>query len=321
MQFFDSSLRRLIEAGIEHNAILPLFSQILDGVEAAHKSKVIHRDLKPENILYDSKNKVLAVADFGIARFQEEEFYTAVETKAADRLANFQYAAPEQRSIGTLVDERTDIYALGLILNEMFTKEIPLGTGYRSIGSINKEFSYLDDLVSVMLRQSPNERPASVEVIKRELIGRRNDFISLQHLSNLKKTVIPVSEIDDPLIVDPPRILDFNWKNKLLTINMNQTVNPLWVTVFRNMGSYSSLMGKGPERFTFESDEAKIGADEREVQEIISYFKSWLPQVNQKYANLVEQQKREKQEKLHRELQAKIDEEEAKARVRKSVRI
>ena len=71
-------------------------------MEAAHLKKVVHRDLKPENFLYSSSQNRIVVADFGIARFQEEELYTAVETKAEDRLANFQYASPEQRKRGRM---------------------------------------------------------------------------------------------------------------------------------------------------------------------------------------------------------------------------
>ena len=100
MPLYDSTLRGLMKEGLKKDHILPLFSQLLNGVEAAHLRKVIHRDLKPENILYDPRGNRVIVADFGIAQFQEEELYTAVETKAEDRLANFQYAAPEQRKRG-----------------------------------------------------------------------------------------------------------------------------------------------------------------------------------------------------------------------------
>jgi serine/threonine protein kinase len=80
------------------------FSQLLDGVEAAHLQQVVHRDLKPENVLHDTKSDQLTVADFGIAQFEEEELYTLIETTPNRRLANFQYAAPEQRNRGAAVD-------------------------------------------------------------------------------------------------------------------------------------------------------------------------------------------------------------------------
>src|SRR6185503_5554501 len=70
MPLYDSSLRELLKKGIKTDQILPLLSQILDGVEAAHFRKVVHRDLKPENFLYSSSENRVVVADFGIARFQ-----------------------------------------------------------------------------------------------------------------------------------------------------------------------------------------------------------------------------------------------------------
>jgi serine/threonine protein kinase len=94
MPRYAGSLRTLLKSGIPAQKALPYFAHILDGMEAAHLQKVIHRDLKPENILYDAKGDLLLVADFGIAHFEEDELFTAVETKDSDRLANFQYAAP-----------------------------------------------------------------------------------------------------------------------------------------------------------------------------------------------------------------------------------
>lgn len=72
------------------------------------------------------------LADFRIAHFEEEELLTAVESKQNDRLANFfLYAAPEPRVRNSAVDHRADIFALGLILNGMFTGIAPQGTGFR----------------------------------------------------------------------------------------------------------------------------------------------------------------------------------------------
>jgi hypothetical protein len=83
-------------------------------------------------------------------------------------LANFQYAAPEQRVLGT-TDHRADIYALGLILNEMFTNQLLQGSGHKQIGDVAPEYAYLDALVDRMVRQSPAERPASIAKIRAAL--------------------------------------------------------------------------------------------------------------------------------------------------------
>jgi len=103
MPLYDHSLRQMV-GKVEAKVAFELFTKLLDGVEAAHKLGVIHRDIKPENILIGNGGKNLVVADFGIARFEEEELYTAVETKDGSRLANFQYAAPEQRTRGKNID-------------------------------------------------------------------------------------------------------------------------------------------------------------------------------------------------------------------------
>ena len=105
MSRYGSNLRELMRSGMEPGQALKLFSQILDGVEAAHLQGVIHRDLKPENVLYDPATGIVAIADFGIAHFTEDLLITTVKTGPADRLANFQYAAPEQRRAGAQITE------------------------------------------------------------------------------------------------------------------------------------------------------------------------------------------------------------------------
>lgn len=89
MPLYDHSLRPMI-GKIEPNRALNIFIKVLDGVEAAHMMGVIHRDIKPENIIVSGEGEELVVADFGIARFEEEELYTAVETRDSTRLANLQ---------------------------------------------------------------------------------------------------------------------------------------------------------------------------------------------------------------------------------------
>jgi serine/threonine protein kinase len=176
MPKFEDTLRRLMRAGLDHDRVLRLFDQVLAGLEAAHGLGVWHRDLKPENVLYDRPNDQLLVADFGIAHFADPLLRAAIETSQHDRLANFQYAAPEQRAFGK-VDHQADIYALGMILNEMFTRELLQGTGYRRIESVAPKYGYLDFLVDRMVRQDPNERPSSIQEVRAAL---RPDRIQME---------------------------------------------------------------------------------------------------------------------------------------------
>src|SRR5207253_1301955 len=181
MPLYSGTLRDLMSKGVAPEAVLPYFGQILDGVDAAHLLRVWHRDIKPENILFSASDNTLVIADFGIAHFEEEELLTAVETKNQDRLANFVYSAPEQRSRNREVTGKVDIYALGLIFNQIFTGEIPLGTQFKRIESSAPDFAYLDKIVEQMIRQEPAQRP-SIRDIKQELIARKQQFISLQKI-------------------------------------------------------------------------------------------------------------------------------------------
>jgi tetratricopeptide (TPR) repeat protein len=89
--------------------------QICKALKAAHVERVIHRDLKPQNIVVDSDDRVY-VMDFGIARSMEQSGMT--QTGAI--VGTLQYMAPEQAK-GEAVDQRTDLYAFGLIFYEMLT--------------------------------------------------------------------------------------------------------------------------------------------------------------------------------------------------------
>lgn len=165
---YASTLRKAMDGGLDADSVLRIFGAMLDGVEAAHAARVWHRDIKPENVLLDGTD--VAIADFGAAHFDEDIIATLVETRPGDRLANFAYAAPEQRRKGGTVDGRADIFALGLILNEMFTGHVPLGTGHRSIGSVQPTWGYLDAIVDAMIRQDAAARPDSIDAIRGLLV-------------------------------------------------------------------------------------------------------------------------------------------------------
>ena len=329
MTFYDSSLRKLIPKQkptvkqIDPGKVLPLFNQILNGTEAAHLLGVVHRDLKPENILYDPVKDHLVVADFGIASFGEEELYTLVETNPHVRLANFLYAAPEQKERGKKVDSRADIYALGLMLNEMFTGEIPHGTGYKSIGSIAPELKYLDGLVELMLRQSPQERPQSIEIVKQELLGRKNEFVTFQRVSELKQTVVSASEIDDPLIVDPPRLIDKDFKKGNLILILNKPVNSGWIWAFQNIRIPGYRL-KGPMDFSFKGNIVTVSdvyGEPEQVQIIIDNFKTWIPMANILYEEKIREGQRKRENEEKDRLQRQIKEEEERLRVIENIRI
>jgi serine/threonine protein kinase len=321
MPRLSGSLRTLMPTITESDARLRYFAQILDGVEAAHLLGVVHRDLKPENILYDQVSDALLVADFGIAHFTDEELYTAVETALDTRLANFQYAAPEQKVRGQATDSAADIFALGLILNEMFTGVVPHGTEYRLIATVAPGLAWLDPLVAAMLRQDPNERLRTIESVKRKMIAHREDFVTRQRLSEISNTVLTTTDLDDPFATSPPKIVDFRWSNGTLTLVFSTVIPEQWVWALQNMGSHTSVLGAGPEAFTFSGNQASVNAREAEVQRIIDYFKAWLPATTNAYRGRLLRERREEEERVRATLRAEQEELERQQQLREQVRL
>ncbi len=93
--------------------------QVCEGLAEAHHLGIIHRDLKPQNIMID-ENGNTRIMDFGIARFLEGEGLTTQGVM----IGTPDYMAPEQAELEG-VDQRSDIYALGIILFEMVTGKVP----------------------------------------------------------------------------------------------------------------------------------------------------------------------------------------------------
>ena len=97
-----------------------LAKQMCAALAAAHAEGVAHRDFKPQNILLDQNNQVY-VSDFGLAKSLEEDVGM---TRSGEFLGTPRYMAPEQVE-GKKADQRSDLYALGLMLYEMVTGDVP----------------------------------------------------------------------------------------------------------------------------------------------------------------------------------------------------
>jgi predicted Ser/Thr protein kinase len=191
MEFVDGvSLRQLIEIGrISPREALAIVPQICDALQYAHDQGIVHRDIKPENILLDRQGRV-KVADFGLVKLVGPEAgppgdprgvagatapaegtpAPAALTDPGRIMGTPQYMAPEQREHPTEVDQRADIYSLGVVFYEMLTGELPLGKFQPPSRKVQIDVR-LDEIVLHALEKQPERRYQSASDVKVDVEG------------------------------------------------------------------------------------------------------------------------------------------------------
>ncbi len=170
-----SLLRRI--GRLPNDKALDIARQLCAGLAAAHAKGVLHRDLKPANIMLDGRGQAI-ITDFGLAAF-------AGQAQGAEaRSGTPAYMAPEQLS-GKEVTEKSDIYALGLVLYELFTGKRAFSADNladlvrsRAAGDISRPSSFVKDLDPLVervilrcLEPEPSNRPANALSVAAALPG------------------------------------------------------------------------------------------------------------------------------------------------------
>jgi len=123
--------------------------QILSALRFAHRHGIVHRDIKPHNVLVDAEGRV-KVTDFGIARAGASQM-----TEAGSIVGTAQYLSPEQAR-GTDVDQRSDLYSLGIVLYELLTGTLPFN-GDTPVEIAMKHLSTVPDAPSARRPEVPRE--------------------------------------------------------------------------------------------------------------------------------------------------------------------
>src|ERR1700723_282948 len=125
MAFYDgdSLSRDIREGSIPCGTAIDIARQMALGLEHAHKHKIVHRDVKPSNVIV-TPDGVAKIVDFGLARLIKSE----IDTESGKTAGTIGYMSPEQ-TLGKLSDQRTDIWAWGIVLVEMLTGRNPFWRG------------------------------------------------------------------------------------------------------------------------------------------------------------------------------------------------
>ena len=152
-----------------------LACQLLDCLEAVHSAGFVHRDLKPANIFVGSDG--VRVMDFGLARFDD-----GIDlTRTGVVVGTVSYSSPEQLAGADVIDERADLYSLGVVLYQLVSLRLPF-EGERAeverghmmlrppaLASNVAIASAFDGLVSELLAKEPSRRPASAAIVRQRL--------------------------------------------------------------------------------------------------------------------------------------------------------
>lgn len=161
------TLKRRIheEGGLAVDEAVAYAIEIGRGLTAAHARRLVHRDVKPQNVLLDPDGRA-RVTDFGIARSLESEGMTATGRV----LGTTDYVSPEQ-AMGEIVDERSDVYSLGVVLYEMLTGEVP----FRAETQVGVAMKHVNDPMPDVQVKRPEVSAAVASVVDRATAKDQRD--------------------------------------------------------------------------------------------------------------------------------------------------
>lgn len=179
----DDELSR--EGRLGFRRAIGIIGQITAALDEAYAKRVIHRDLKPGNIMLvdapDGRDHV-KVLDFGIGKVIEE---TTADSPVSALVGTPQYASPEQLTVGSHIDGRSDIYSLGVIFYRLLGGQLPfncssmggllqmqLTAAPQPLGQLRPETPVaIDTLIKDMLAKEPAGRPQRASEVQLRLAG------------------------------------------------------------------------------------------------------------------------------------------------------
>jgi serine/threonine protein kinase len=173
------TVREKIERGpLKLDEAIDLAIQIGEGLEVAHQKTIVHRDLKPANVLVTERG-VAKILDFGLAKLAGRSMLT----KEGTTLGTAAYMSPEQAR-GEVVDQRTDIFSIGVLLYEMVTGQQPFKGDYEQAII----YSIINEEPEPIKNVKPNFPPEVEQIINRALNkDPESRYSTAEILEDLKK--------------------------------------------------------------------------------------------------------------------------------------
>ena len=211
MEYLDGeTLADILERGpLDADSAAAVTLQVLNAVAHAHANQVIHRDLKPDNV-FILKDGAVKVTDFGIAHIGDP---SASLTRAGTILGTVGYMSPEQLR-GEPIDERSDIFAIGVMLYEMLAGRVPW-EGDNALSVMSQHISApvpplheinsavpppIEGIIRKCLRKNPDERYEDATSLLKDLQNWRDLPLS-QFIFGDEQTIAPPGNSDLKLIL------------------------------------------------------------------------------------------------------------------------
>jgi eukaryotic-like serine/threonine-protein kinase len=206
----ESLSARMGDGPMPFDDVVAVMTPLMDVVAALHQQGLVHRDLKPSNVFLTTRG--VKLLDFGLAKQSERhDALTATLLTSPGAVAGtMRYMAPEQIT-GDPVDDRADIFALGVLLFEMATGRIPFdaATNIDWLNAVLKEdppslglpaLAHLDPIVSCALQRRPQDR---YETVERMYAGFREAVDKIQRRSPAPAPEVPAPAVQAPAVQEP----------------------------------------------------------------------------------------------------------------------